>query len=76
MYTDFFNIMFPCGRVLKLFKNAANVTSSSNPLQLVKNITLTVVDCCAPPTLRLGIHCVTAGALIATSIASPNRKTY
>ena len=60
---------------MKLIKNAVNITSSTNPLQVAKNITLTVVDCCAPPSLKLGFHCIAAGALIAASIASPNPVT-
>ena len=41
--------LFPCGRALKLIKNGVNITNSTNPLILTKNITLMVVDCCTPP---------------------------
>jgi len=67
--------MFPGGRALKLIKNSVNITNSTNPLTLTKNITLTVLDCCAPPPVRLVAHCVWAGAVIAASIASPNPVT-
>lgn len=50
--------MFPGGRALKLIKNSVNITNSTNPLTLTKNITLTVLDCCAPPPVRLVAHCV------------------
>lgn len=67
--------MFPGGRALKLVKNGRNITNSSNPLTLVTNITLTVVDCCCPPPIRLAAHCISAGALIAASVATPNPIT-
>ena len=56
--------LFPCGRALKLVKNGINVTNSTNPLILTKNITLMVVDCCTPPPVRLAAHCIAAGSLI------------
>jgi hypothetical protein len=52
-----------------------NITNSTNPLTLTKNITLTVLDCCAPPPVRLVAHCISAGALIAASVVSPNPVT-
>ena len=52
--------MFPGGRALKLIKGGVNVTNSSNPLILAKNITLTVVDCCSPPPVRLAAHYIGA----------------
>ena len=57
--------------MLKLIKNGVIITNSNNPLQIIKNITLTVLGCGAPP-LRLVAYCIVAGALIATSVASPN----
>lgn len=36
--------LFPGGRALKLVKNGINISNSTNPLILTKNITLTVVD--------------------------------
>lgn len=65
--------MFPGGRALKLIKGGVNVTNSSNPLILAKNITLTVVDCCSPPPVRLAAHYI--GAVIAISIANSNPAT-
>ena len=67
--------LFLCGRALKLFKNVVNLTNSTNPLMVTKNITLTVLDCCAPPPVRLVAHCIGAGAVIAASVASPNPVT-
>lgn len=64
--------LFPGGRALKLVKNGINVTNSTNPLTLTKNITLTVLDCCAPPPVRLAAHCVAVGAMITASVVSPN----
>mgnify|MGYP003497595190 FL=1 len=67
--------LFLGGRALKLFKNGVNLTNSTNPLMVTKNITLTVLDCCAPPPVRLVTHCIGAGAVIAASVASPNPVT-
>jgi hypothetical protein len=67
--------LFPGGRALKLVKNGVNITNSTNPLVLTKNITLTVIDCCTPPPVRLAAHCIGAGAVIAASVASPNPVT-
>ena len=75
MFADFVTYMFPGGRVLKLIKNGLNLTNSTNSLQITKNITLTVLDCCAPPLLRLAAHCIGARAIIAASVASPNPVT-
>ena len=70
-----FTYLFPGGRALKLIKNGVNITNSSNVLILTKNITLTVVDCCTPPPVRLAAHCIGAGAVVAASVASPNPVT-
>ena len=70
-----FTYVFPGGRMLKLVKGGINVTNSTNPLVLPKNITLTVLDCCAPPPVRLVAHCLSAGALIGASVVAPNPVT-
>ena len=75
LITESMTYSFPGGRALKLIKNGVSVTNSSNPLTLAKNITLTVVDCCSPPPVRLAAHCIGAGAVIAALIASPNPVT-
>lgn len=67
--------LFPGGRALKLIKTGINVTNSTNPLTLTKTITLTILDCCAPPPIRLAVHCVGAGTVIASSVVSPNPVT-
>lgn len=67
--------IFPGGRMLKLIKNGVNVTNSTNPLILAKNVTLTIVDCCAPRPVSLAFHCVAVSALIGTSIVTPNPVT-
>lgn len=75
LITESITYLFPGGRTLKLIKTGVNITNSSNPLILTKNITLTVIDCCAPPLVRLAAHCIGAGALLAASVASPNPVT-
>ena len=72
---ELFNYVFPGGRVMKLFKNGVNITNSSNVLILTKNSTLTVIDCCTPPPMRLAAHCIGASAVVAASVASPNPVT-
>lgn len=67
--------IFPGGRALKLVKDGVNITNSSNPVILAKNITLTVIDCCSPPPIRLAAHCIGATAVLAASVASPNPVT-
>ena len=67
--------LFPGGRALKLVKDGINVTNSTNPLILTKNITLIVVDCCTPPPVRLAAHCVAAGSFVVASVVSPNPVT-
>lgn len=52
--------LFPSFRIVKLVKDDINVTSSTNPLILTKNITLVVVNCCTPTPVRLVAHCVAA----------------
>ena len=67
--------LFPGGRTLKLIKNGVNITNSTNPLIITKNITLTVVDCCAPPPVRLAFHCSAVVATIGASVVAPNPVT-
>ena len=67
--------LFPGGRALKLVKDGINVTNSTNPLILTKNITLIVVDFCTLPPVRLTAQCVAARSLIAASVVSPNPVT-
>lgn len=67
--------LFPGGRALKLVKHGVNITNSTNPLILTKNITLTVLDCCTPPPIRLAGHCLGVVAVVGASIASPNPVT-
>ena len=67
--------LFPGGRTLKLIKNGVNITNSTNPLIITKNVTLTVVDCCAPPPVRLAFHSTAVVATIGASIVAPNPVT-
>ena len=67
--------MFPVGRALKLVKTGVHISNSTNPLVLTKNITLTVIDCCSPPPLKLAAHCISVNAVIEASCLSPNPVT-
>ena len=67
--------LFPGGRALKLVKDGINVTNSTNPLILTKNITLVVVDCCAPPPVKLAFHCLGVVATIGAATAASNPVT-
>lgn len=68
-------LFFPGMRLLKVIKNGMKITNSTNPLIAAKNITLTVVDCCAPPPVRLAAHCIAATAAVGASVVSPNPIT-
>ena len=63
LITKSISYLFPVGRTLKLIKNSVEVTKSTNPLILTKKITLTVIDCCTPPPVRLTAHYIGACAL-------------
>ena len=67
--------LFPGTRIIKLVKDGVNITNSTNPVILAKNITLMVADCCTPPPVRLAAHCVATGSMIAASVVSPNPVT-
>lgn len=69
--------MFRVVRAVKLIKAGANITESSNPILLAKNVTLTVVDCCypLPLSLKLATNCISVCSLIGYSIAAPNPFT-
>lgn len=75
MLADSLSYMFAYDRALKLVKNSVNLTNSINPLQITKNITLTIFNCCAPLPFRLAAHCIVVSAMIASSLASPNLVT-
>ena len=62
MVGNLLTYMFPGGRALKFVISGINITNSTNPIQVTKNITLTVLDYCAPPPVRLVAHCVAAVA--------------
>jgi len=67
--------VFPGVRGVKLIESTVNVTNSANPIVLTKNVTLAIIDCCAPLPFRLTAHCIGAGAVLAMSITSPNPIT-
>ena len=73
--TEALSYLFPGGRALKLIQNDVRITNSSNVLMLTKNVTLTVIDCCTPPPVRLGAHCIGDVSVLAASIVSPNTVT-
>lgn len=75
MIWEFISFVFPGARLLKLIKTGINITNSTTPLEVTANITLTVLDCCAPPPVRLVGHCIAVGALIGVSITAPNPLT-
>ena len=62
LITDSLTYLFPGGRVLKLIKQGVNITNSSNPLILTKNITLTVIAASVaspnPVTIGSAIHLI------------------
>ena len=67
--------LFPGELALKLVKNGLNRINSTNPLILTKNITLTVLNCCAPLLVKLVANCLGVGTLIVVSVTSLNPAT-
>lgn len=61
--------VFPFMRVVKLVRYGVNITKSTNPITVISNVTLTVLDCCAPPPLRLA---ATFAASTASAAVAPN----
>lgn len=60
--------LFPASRILNLSRNGINMTSSTNPVILSKNVTLMVIDCCSFYLLKLIAYCVMASSLIGVSL--------
>jgi hypothetical protein len=67
--------LFPGGRALVLIKTGIKITNSTSPLEVSKNITLTIVYCCALPHIRLAAHCLGVMCLIGASVSCPNFMT-
>ena len=67
--------VFPGVRSRILYKQVFNATSLTNPIMMTKNVTLVVIECCAPPPLRLMAHCASGASLLAASCMSPNPIT-
>lgn len=63
--------MFPVFRAKSLFDKATVITNSTNPVVLAKNITLTVVDLCCPPQLKVAARCVALGAFLISTATCP-----
>ena len=56
-------------------EKGANITNSTDPISITKNVTLTVIDCCASPPSRLLAHCIAADTSVAVSVVSSNIVT-
>ena len=59
--------LFPMGRDMKLVRYGSKAVNSTNPITIAANVTLTIVECCAPPPIRLAATCL-AFAASATSL--------
>jgi hypothetical protein len=64
-------LFFPCGRIIKVLRSGYKVTNATNPFTVGANITLPVVDCCAPPPLKLAVSCTTFFVLLASTLMAP-----
>lgn len=62
-------------RIAKLVRYGTKITNSTNPIVVVGNITLTVIDYCSPPPIRLAATCVAFTASLACSATTPNPVT-
>ena len=67
--------VFPFFRIRKLVTRGLEISNSTNPILIAKNVTLTVVECCAPPQIWIMAQCIAAAATIAASVVSPNPFT-
>jgi len=66
---------FPAVRTSQLLYKTGKLVNSSDPLLLTTNITLTVVECCCPPPLRLASQCLSIVTLVGASWAFSNPTT-
>lgn len=64
--------LFPIGRAIKLVKYGSKAVNSTNPITIAANVTLTIVECCAPPPIRLAATCLAFAASAASSAVAPN----
>jgi hypothetical protein len=64
--------LFPLGWIIKVVRSGYKVTNSTNPVMIGANVTLTVLECCAPPPVRLAVACVIFGAALTSTLMEPN----
>jgi hypothetical protein len=67
--------MFPHYLLVTLIRNGVKIPNLTSPLLIRKNITLTIIDCCASPPVRLTVQCVAASLLSVVSVISSNPIT-
>ena len=72
---SFSSTVFPAIRTTQLFYKTGRIMNSTNPVSLATNITLTVVECCSPPLLRLTSQCLSIVTLVGASWAFSNPTT-
>ena len=64
--------IFPLGRVVKIVRSSYNITNSTNLVVIMANISLTVIEYCAPPPIILAIACVAFGGSLLSTIVTLN----
>jgi hypothetical protein len=64
--------MFPISRSVKVVRYGFEVTNSTNPIIIVGNIILTVIEYCFPSPIKLAAVCIAAGASVISMIVPPN----
>ena len=71
------SILFPTARGFKLFKFVSIALESTDPVVVIKNVTLTVVTCCTaiPATVAIAANCIGAGSVLVASATTPNPIT-
>jgi hypothetical protein len=57
---------------MKLVKYGSKTVNSKNPIIIAANVTLTIVECCASPPIRLAATCLAFVASAASSAVAPN----
>lgn len=67
--------MFSSVRGIKLIESGRNAKSLSNPVSVVLNVALTVINYGTPPFIRLVAYCTAAGSMIIVSVINPSTVT-
>ena len=71
------SILFLTVRGFKLFKFVSSSLEFTDPVVVIKNVTLTVVSCCTPiaPTVTIAANWIGAGSVLVAAATTPSPIT-